>query len=93
MPRNYELPDNEDYILITNSQDLDATLDHIGMPEEYRQDITAAIIKVDDGEYSEVYLTESARYYDAYAEYNPPSYYFELPKDANGNPIYLTWYR
>lgn len=65
----------EKYTLIQTSQDLDAVLDYVGIDPEYREDITGAVVEVLDGEYGEVWFTESAAYYDLSAMYYPLSFY------------------
>ena len=64
---------NERYTLILDSQDLDSLCEYF--PILPREDITGAIVTVVDGEYNEVYLTESSRPYELNADYNPISYY------------------
>lgn len=92
MPYLRDLQD-EKYMLLQNSQDIQACLEHVGMPKEYHDDITGIVAAIAEGEYDEIYFTESYRPYDFYALYEPASYYFELPADYNGVPIHLAWYK
>lgn len=70
----------EKYYLIQTDYELSDLLDFIGLPEEYRDDITGAVVSIGDGDYDEIYLTESARYYDLQADYQPLSYYMQQNK-------------
>jgi hypothetical protein len=55
------------YDLLTDSQDLEEIVSYL--PWEALCDFTGAIVRVEDYGYSEIWLTESARPYDAYARY------------------------
>lgn len=50
--------------LITDSQDVRAVLEHLGRTD-LLGDVTAAIVEVVDGEYRSVWVTTSARYFEA----------------------------
>lgn len=66
---------DEKYTFIQNDTDLAAVLDCVGISPEYREDITGALVEVSDGEYGEVWLTESCAPYDLSASYYPLSFY------------------
>ena len=63
------------YIFISDSQDLEHLFDNVGVPLEARDQITAAIVSINDGDYTEIWLTESSQYYSIYADYEPLEYY------------------
>ena len=65
----------EKYTLIQNDRDIASTLDYIGLPHEFYQDITGAVIWAHDGEYAEVWLTESGAWYDLSSQYHNLAYY------------------
>ncbi len=44
---------------------------------EFAEDITGAVVKVGDGEYLEVWLTESSRPFELSAIYHTPAYWQE----------------
>lgn len=67
--------DSPDFILLTDSQDLKALCDYLSfLPCE---NITGALVKINDGDYSEVYITEWSRPYDLTAIYTPLDYYLD----------------
>ena len=68
---------DDKYTLIQNDRDLSALLDYCGIPTEYREDITAAVVEVLDGDYGEVWLTESSERYNLSAWYHPIKYYLD----------------
>lgn len=72
--RSLDLRWRTDAQLITDSQDLDAICDHFGI-SKYRDDITGAIVVIDDGDYRLCYLTEDAAPYLNTADYTPVSYW------------------
>ena len=57
---------NIDGQLLTDSQDITAVLESIGCTES---DISGAVVVVDDGDYSAVWLTDSSRPYHVNALY------------------------
>jgi hypothetical protein len=58
-----------------NSQDVAGICEYFSfLPQG---DLTAFVAVVGDGDYSEVYVTESSRPYDLQAIYHPLSYYVE----------------
>lgn len=67
--------DQDDYILIQNSQDLNFWLEFVALPVEYWQDITGAIVVIGDGDLIAIWLTESSRYYDLNSTYYSLPYY------------------
>lgn len=65
-----------DDILMDDSQELDSLCEMFSFLP--RSDITAAIVTVVDGDYGEVYITESSRPYSlASAIYHPLDYYIK----------------
>lgn len=66
---------NDKYYLIQTDFELSDLLEYCGIPQEYRQDITGAIVAIQDGEYTEIWLSESAKYYSLDSVYYPISYY------------------
>jgi hypothetical protein len=65
----------DDLELIQNDSDLQALLDNVSFPKKYRQYITGAIVGIEDGDYTQVWLTESGAYYSLSATYHPLSFY------------------
>lgn len=65
----------EKYLLVSDSQNVESLLESIGFPTEYREDITAIIAKIGDGDYNELWFSESGRYYDLSADYHNLAYY------------------
>lgn len=65
---------DEKYTLVQNDVDLASFVDNLGL-SEFAEDITGMVIEVIDGEYGEVWLTESNAYYDLSAAYYPLSFY------------------
>ncbi len=70
-----------DFILITDSQEINSILGAFDsdFPDSYMYfnawEVTGIIASVNDGDYGEVYVTESSRPYDLQAIYHPLSYY------------------
>lgn len=58
---------DDKYTFLQNSQDINALCDYYPILD--RENITGAIVLVEDGEYSEVYITESNRPYELEADY------------------------
>lgn len=67
--------EGEEFSLLLNSQDIDDLLAYFPMLEF--QNITGALVSIGDGDYGEVYVTESSRPYDLNSIYHPLSYYLE----------------
>jgi hypothetical protein len=63
------------YTLIQTDYDLESVLESVGVPDEYKPDITGAVCLVGDGDYDAIWLTESARPWDLEAIYHPLPYY------------------
>jgi hypothetical protein len=58
------------YILLTDSQEVDAVLDHVELPEGWRRsEVTGVIVSLADGDYREVWITDSPRPYSTHALY------------------------
>src|SRR3990167_5562488 len=72
----------KDFCLISDSQYVKELLVCVGIPEKYRNDITAAIVLIGDGDYIAVFLTEFGNYYDYTAWYHPLPFY-GLKKNAS----------
>ena len=73
------------YTLLTDSQDLDALCDYYPIID--RDLITGAIVAVEDGDYSEVYITESDKPYEIYADYMSLEDYSDMLKESLGRTI------
>lgn len=67
--------DNIAYTLLTDSQDVQAVLESCGVPKEFRANITGAYVKVGDGDYDDVWLSESNSPWNLSAIYHPLSFY------------------
>lgn len=67
---------NSEYNYLTNSQDIAAVLDYIGL-EHMKDDITAIFVLVDDGDYDEIWVTESNHSYYKECEYNKVIHYYK----------------
>jgi hypothetical protein len=74
-----DIQDIPDQYYIQTDYELSEVLDYVGFPEEYRKDITSALVVVFDADYEAVFLSESARPYDLNSWYQPLPYY--LPED------------
>lgn len=74
---NNNIPASEfglDYELYTDSQDIESVMEYFG--DFINPSIlTGIILQVGDGDYTEVYITESSRPYDLGAIYHPFEYY------------------
>lgn len=63
----------DDFYLCLDSQDIDFICDYFSfLPHD---DITGYVGKIGEGDYVEVYITESSRPYDLQAIYHPLEYY------------------
>lgn len=69
----YELEDRE--LKFVTDIELVDLLDNIGIRPSWSKDITAALVSVKDGDYEEVWLTESPAYYLNSAPYHNRAYY------------------
>lgn len=67
--------DNPEHILISDYQDIVFWLDFVAFPKKWRHDITAMIVITNDGDLSAMWLSESNRYYDLSADYQPLPFY------------------
>ena len=59
---------DEKYMLLTDSQDIDDVCSDF--PELDRTAITGALVVLGDGDYDEVWVTESSTPYSVYADYD-----------------------
>ena len=66
---------NYPFVFMVDSQDIEALCDTFTFLP--LQDITAALVTVIDGDYGEVYISESSHPYKASAVYHPLDYYIE----------------
>ena len=66
---------DERYQLLVDSQDVMAVMESIGFPKWYQADITAVLVLVGEGEYTDVWLSESSAPYMLDAEYHNQAYY------------------
>lgn len=64
---NEPLENLEGYTLLTDSQELDILCENLGLTN--REDITGALVKMDDGDYLDVLVTESKAPYSILAYY------------------------
>lgn len=60
-----------DVELLTDSQDIEAAADHLGLPRDQAASITAMAVIVADGDYSHAWATESSRPFDRQALFEP----------------------
>jgi hypothetical protein len=61
---------------LSDSQDIDHICNYYGL-DDVRSDITGIMVLVGDGDYDDVWFTESSRPYSIEAKYYPLSYYKE----------------
>lgn len=66
-----------EYSFQTDSQDVQSVLEFVGVPTEYHNDITAAMVLVGDGDYDEVWFSESAAPWELGALWDSIEYYRE----------------
>lgn len=66
---------SENFMLIQDSTELTEIVAYVNIPQKYRADITGAIVSITDGEYSQVWLTESCAPYGLQANYHNPKWY------------------
>jgi hypothetical protein len=66
---------DEKYTLVLDSQDVSQIARDVGLPAEWISDITGAVVAICDGDYDEIWLTESSKPYDLRAEFVTPEYY------------------
>jgi hypothetical protein len=78
------------YTRIQTDYDLTFVLEFVSVPDEYKSDITGAIVLECDGDYDAVWLTESARPFDLDATYHPLPYY--KPGNWDKECHLFTWY-
>lgn len=80
--------EGEKYTLIQTDADLNFWLDFVSIPEEFRQDITGAIVLTGDGDLISMWLTEDSAWYSCDAAYHPLPYYAEVSMDQGNIPEY-----
>ena len=71
-----EFENDDRYMSLSDSQDIDFICEYYGIMK-YREDITGAMVIVGEGDYDEVWLTESSRPYSIYADYEPLDFYLD----------------
>jgi len=67
--------DSPELMLMLDSQDIDSICDNFPMLPSH--EITGVVASIKDGDYSQVYVTESSRPYNSDAIYHPIGYYVE----------------
>ena len=80
--------DKENYYFTTVDWEIEHILDFVGFPEEFKQDITGAVVEMYDGDYVRVWLTESCAPYSIFSMYHELPYY----KPENMDNTYLPCY-
>lgn len=68
--------DSPEFNLEMDSQDIESILEHFGSLINSNI-IKGVVASLGDGDYKEVYVTESSRPYDLSSVYHPLSYYLE----------------
>lgn len=66
---------DEKYTLVTDSQEVREIAHYAGLSEKDADDITAAIVEVGDGEYNEIWLSESSAPWNLTAIYHEAAYW------------------
>ena len=66
---------DEKYYFVQTDSELADVLNYVGLKEEYKQDITGAVLLIGNGDYIAVWLTETPRYYDLNATYHYLPFY------------------
>ena len=75
--RSLESLSDDKYQYTELSQDIDAWLTFVGIPEEFWDDITGVVTWEEEGELIEIWFTESNRPYSIYADYCNEDYYLQ----------------
>lgn len=79
---------DDKYTFIQSDYDLAATLENVGLPSAWTAHITGAVVEITDGEYGQVYLSESSAPYALSAWYHPLPYYMNSDLDRRYLPAY-----
>ena len=66
---------DERYQLLVDSQDVMAVLESTNFPKQHRHDITAVLVLIGEGDYADVWVSESSAPYMLGAEYHNQAYY------------------
>jgi hypothetical protein len=83
--------EKEDYDCILNDTDVQLTLEYLGLDEEYKKDVTGAVVIVKDGDYEAVWLSESSRPYDISSTYYALPFYLDYEKNTNYELLPSYW--
>lgn len=68
--------------------DLNDLLEYVGVPKQYREEVTGACVVLEDADYSAVWLTESIMPFDDEAKYYPLPYYKDVKWNDKNKPVY-----
>jgi hypothetical protein len=68
------------YVLVTDSQELDCVLAFLGIVE-FAEYVTGALVRLGDGDYDSVYLTEDAKPYSRATWWNEPYFFADSAPD------------
>jgi hypothetical protein len=79
---------DEKYTFIQSDSDLIAVLEFVGLPPTWAEHISGAVVKILDGEYGQVYLSESSAPYALAAWYHPLPYYMDTHRGKQYLPAY-----
>jgi hypothetical protein len=80
--------DGDDYLLVQTDTDLAETLENVAFPKLLRKTITGVVIRITNGDYDGVWVTEYGAYYDLSAIYHPLSYYRPVSWTKRNLPAY-----
>ena len=76
--RSDELPEEAQML---GQDDIEETLEDLGVPKRYRKDITGVAVLIGDGDYDAIWLCEDSRPWTNNATYSPLPYYrARIPK-------------
>jgi hypothetical protein len=84
-------PEDEGYIFLQYSQDIESVCEFVGLDKEYSKDITGAVVVALDGDYEAVWLSESSRPYDISSTYYALPFYLDDEKNINYELLPYYW--
>ena len=76
-PIPLRLLQDEAYVYLDNLDEVEHIAEQVGIPEEFIEDITGCVVWAIDGDYEEVYFTESSRPFDLDVTYYTPDYWID----------------
>ena len=80
--KSIDLP-NDVYTFVTDSQELECITAYLGITE-YADEITGALVKVGDGDYDSVYLTDASKPWDVNCEWYDTEYFADsIPEELD----------